>query len=217
VGHKEKKIAIVDYQMGNLRSVLNAFRFLGENAYIAETAEKIKDADAIVIPGVGAFGQAMKNLTGMGIVDILNHKVLVEKKPLLGICLGMQLIAEYSEEGGRHKGLGWIPGCVELIPVKKGTRLPHIGWNELQVKLNAPLLQELKNDLNFYFVHSYFFNCMPEHISSTVVYDVEITASIQKENIFGVQFHPEKSQENGLRLLRQFINVIPGSQGSKGC
>lgn len=206
--NKKKRFAVVDYQMGNIKSVINAFRFLGENAYIAETKEQIDAADAIIIPGVGAFSQAMKNIVSMGIIDILNKKVITQKTPFLGICLGMQLVADSSTEGGFYKGLGWIPGSVEIIPVKKGTPLPHIGWNEIQVVRKEPLFINTSGDFTFYFVHSFCFNCNREFLSSTTFYDTEITASVQKENIFAVQFHPEKSQSNGLKLLRQFATLV---------
>jgi glutamine amidotransferase len=209
------KFAIVDYGMGNLRSVLNAFKILGEFAYIAEFPEQIENADAIIIPGVGAFGEAMKNLNEMDIIETLNQKVLIEKKPFLGICLGMQLIAESSMEGGKHLGLGWIPGQVEMIPVNKGTRLPHIGWNDITVKQKEPLFRNIDGDNSFYFVHSYYLNCKSEYVSATVDYDVEITAAVQKDNIYAVQFHPEKSQNTGLILLRQFINVVYEKRGLK--
>lgn len=200
--------AVVDYGMGNLRSVINAFRMLGENAYIAESPQQIQKAQAIIIPGVGAFSEAMKNLNKMGIIEALNQKVLVEKKPFLGICLGMQLIAESSTEGGKHIGLGWIPAHVEGIPVKHGTHLPHVGWNDIKIKRAEPLFRGQQCDPNFYFVHSYYMHANPEYISATVEYDVEITAAVQMNNIFAVQFHPEKSQNSGLRLLRQFIKVV---------
>ncbi len=204
----KKHFAIVDYGMGNLQSVLNALNFLGQDASIVTKPEEIRNAGAIIIPGVGAFSKAMNNIQNMGIIDILNVKVLVEKTPFLGICLGMQLIAEYSTEGGKHKGLGWIPGHVDVIPVKKGTRLPHVGWNEIKVHKEEPLYRKISQDFNFYFVHSFCMNCDPEYISASCLYDVEITASIQKDNIFATQFHPEKSQSNGLKVLRQFINVV---------
>lgn len=204
----EKKIFVVNYGMGNLCSIVNAFKFLGANILISNRKEDLTKADALVLPGVGAFAKAMDNLKNLSIIDVLTQKVIKNKIPFLGICLGMQLIAEDSEEDGYHKGLGWISGNVRKIRVKKGTRLPHIGWNDINICKIDPLFRNIKNDFDFYFVHSFHVECEESYISAKCKYDVDITASLQKDNIFATQFHPEKSQENGLKVLREFINYV---------
>jgi glutamine amidotransferase len=208
MNNKSGKFVIIDYQMGNLQSVANAFYYLGIEPLISNKKEDILMAEAIIIPGVGAFAEAMNNLNQLGIIPALTEQVMVNKLPFLGICLGMQLIAEDSEEGGVHKGLGWIPAHVRKISVQEDTKLPHIGWNDIVVFKKDPLFTDIKRDFNFYFVHSFHVECSKEYISAVCDYDGEVTASLQKDNIFATQFHPEKSQENGLRLLRSFINHV---------
>jgi glutamine amidotransferase len=203
--------AIIDYGMGNLKSVANAFSFLGQEVRLVKDPAEIDGARAIILPGVGAFGQAMENLRRLKLVDALNEHVLVRKVPFLGICLGMQLVAQTSEELGTHEGLGWIKGHVKRVGVKEGTRLPHIGWNDIKVCTPDPLFSRISHDRNFYFVHSFHIECDDVFISAKCHYDVDVTAAIQKENIFATQFHPEKSQENGLRLLRRFIEYADES------
>ena len=205
---KSGKFVIIDYRMGNLQSVANAFSFLGVESLISNKKEDILNAEAIIIPGVGAFGEAMNNLNQLGIIPLLTEQIMVNKLPFLGICLGMQLIVEDSEEGGFCKGLGWIPGHVKKIIVQEGTRLPHIGWNDVTVLKKEPLFMDIKRDFNFYFVHSFHVECDREYISAVCEYDSEIAASLQKDNIFAVQFHPEKSQVNGLKFLRNFIDYV---------
>jgi len=195
---------IVDYGMGNLRSVANALRFLGCKTVITNNQKDIVNSQAIILPGVGAFGEAMNNLNQLGLVDLLRQQALIEKKPLLGICLGMQLLADSSQENGCYQGLGIIKGDVIKIPLKSSLRLPHIGWNDIEIIKQHPLFDNIQDEKNFYFVHSYFLNCDEAYISSYCFYGSWITASIQKENIFATQFHPEKSQGNGLRVLRAF-------------
>jgi len=207
---RNKKFVIIDYGMGNLRSVLNAFVFLGLDAAISNRREDMFRADAIVLPGVGAFGEAVSNLNRLGIRDSLDKRVLEDKVPYLGICLGMQLVSNGSEEGGYHRGFGWISGETVRIPVAGSTRLPHIGWNDIKILKKEPLFESVNTDMNFYFVHSFFVDCDPEYISAVCSYDVEITAALQKDNIFATQFHPERSQENGLRVLRAFANFTEG-------
>jgi len=205
-----KSFVIIDYGMGNLRSVSNALRFLGCDAVISNRVEDISKADALVLPGVGAFEEAMNNLTGLGLVAILKQKVMEEKKPLLGICLGMQLLAGSSQENGLHQGLGFIEGNVIRIPVDKSLPLPHVGWNNIEVMKSEPLFRKIGKDTNFYFVHSYCLDCDDAIVSSYCDYGVRIVASIQKDNILATQFHPEKSQTNGLRLLRGFTDIVYG-------
>jgi glutamine amidotransferase len=198
-------VTIIDYGMGNTGSVMNALRFLGTDSVISRDKEEIEKSSHIILPGVGAFGDAIESLRTTGLVEILNKEVLEKKKPFLGICLGMQLIAEIGEEGGINNGLGWIRGKVRKI--NSNMRLPHIGWNDIS--------WEDKNDLSvgldsnsFYFVHSYCF--WPNEIGNVIgwcEYGERFPVAVKSGNIFGVQFHPEKSQKSGLRILENFLNI----------
>ena len=202
-------IAIVDYKAGNLRSVFNAFETIGQKPFITADPDDLKKASAIVLPGVGAFGDGIQALRRMNFIDVLNEEVLIKKKPFLGICLGMQFLATESQEIGHHPGLDWIKGEVQLIkPYDSIYRIPHIGWNNVQVNKRDPLFNGLDEEPVFYFVHSYHF--LPsvdsvEVISATCWHGTTVIAGIQLNNIFGIQFHPEKSQKDGLRLLENFI------------
>jgi glutamine amidotransferase len=209
---ENKIFVIVDYGMGNLQSVLNAFKYLNCNAVISDKIEDVERADAVILPGVGAFGEAMRNLKNIKMIDALNVHVMEKKKPFLGICLGMQLIVLDSEENGNHKGLGWIPGHVRMIKVPQQLRLPHIGWNDVSFTKESPLFKHIINDSNFYFVHSFQVECDDRYITATCTYGAEVTAAIQERNIFATQFHPEKSQENGLRVLRGFADYVESSE-----
>lgn len=199
-------ITIVDYGMGNLRSVYNALDLLGEEACITSNPADILAAERLILPGVGAFGKAMENLHERGLLDPLNEKVLHQGTPVLAICLGMQLLAEDSNEHGQHRGLGWIPGQVRLFEVD--LPVPHVGWNDITIQQETPLLKDLAStNREFYFVHSYHFQTDdPSVVIATAQYGYEFPCIVQRDNIFGTQFHPEKSQENGLRLLRNFIS-----------
>lgn len=201
------KIAIVDYGMGNLASVENAFNYIGINA-IESTSDIsiIQNSDCIILPGVGAFKDAMKNLRDLNLIETLNEEILHKKKPLLAICLGMQLLLDYSEEGGYCEGLKWIPGRVVKLDV--GLPVPHMGWNEIEFKHDSPLFNGIEADKNFYFVHSYHAICDSKNVIATTQYGVKINVGLKKENIIGFQFHPEKSQHNGLKLLSNFIAYI---------
>jgi glutamine amidotransferase len=205
-------IAIIDYEAGNLKSVYNAFEAVGCKPSITSQPNDLKKASAVVLPGVGAFGEAVETLRRKKITDVLNEEILVKKKPYLGICLGMQFLASESEENGNHKGFGWLKGRVRRIqPNDQNFRIPHIGWNNVEVIKKNPLFEELEEDPVFYFVHSYYLEPTDDtvnDISSTCWHGTKITASVQKENIFGVQFHPEKSQQAGLRLLANFVKLI---------
>jgi glutamine amidotransferase len=205
---KKRDVLVIDYGVGNHSSILNALSFLGYRYSVSNQAEDIKKAPAYILPGVGAYGEAMHNIEKLDIVDTLSEEVLKKKKPILGICLGMQLLAEDSEEKGSHRGLGFIKGhVVELKPQNK-LRVPHVGWNSLKVKNKAPLFERTSAEPHFYFDHSYHFKCDDANISATCAYGEEITAAVQKDNIFGVQFHPEKGQSNGLKLFRGFFNYV---------
>ncbi|HQO35128.1 MAG TPA: imidazole glycerol phosphate synthase subunit HisH [bacterium] len=202
-------IGIVDYGMGNLRSVESAFEAIGQETSVIRDPRELADVQAIVLPGVGAFGDGMKNLHETGFVDVLSDEVIRKGKPYLGICLGLQFLGEKSLEHGEHDGLGWITGTVRRIePESAQYRVPHIGWNDLQIEIKEPLFKNLEDGPIFYFVHSYYFDVSPEDssvIAATCWHGQKIVAAVQRGNIFGVQFHPEKSQRSGLCLLRNFV------------
>lgn len=188
--------------MGNVASVKKAFEKIGAQVKISNSKKDIEKAEYLVLPGVGAFGDGIKNLTKFYLVDILNKAVLIDKKPFLGICLGMQLLADKGLEFGTHQGLGWIKGEVVKL---KSPRLPHIGWNNIKIIKND-LFQDIPDD-NFYFVHSYVLKPKNKSITTSVCkYGAEFPTSIQYGNIFATQFHPEKSQLSGLKVLDNFLN-----------
>jgi len=188
--------------------VENALHVLGYDFLVSDKKEDIQHAKVLILPGVGAFGEAMNNLKKLGILELLSNEILKNKKPILGICLGMQIMAEYSEENGYHKGLGWINGGFIKLETKNNLRVPHVGWNAVKIIKKEPLFSKLANGSNFYFDHSYHFKGKRENISAFCDYGGNVVASFQKENIFGVQFHPEKSQNNGLKLFRSFFNYL---------
>lgn len=205
----KKNIAIIDYGVGNMHSVQEAMSVLDCNVTITNNPEKLAKAHALILPGVGAFEAAMANLHERDLVKPLNEIVVKDKKPILGICLGMQLLADYSEENGYHEGLGWIKGKVVRIKPKKDIRVPHVGWNDVEVKKTEPLFERIHGEANFYFDHSYHFIPNDENnIAARVGYGDSIVAAVKMDNILGVQFHPEKSQITGLRLLKGFLNSI---------
>ena len=199
-------IRVVSYGMGNIQSVLNAFTAVGAAAAPAERPEDLDDAERIVIPGVGAFGEAMLRLAHLGFLPALQRQAVTDRKPTLGICLGMELFADVSFEFGEHKGLGWIPGRVEAIPDRGGAlRLPHVGWNDVHVRVPEPFFSGMGADAACYFVHSYHFRAAdPHHVLATVEYGRELAAAVGRDNIVGLQFHPEKSQDAGLAILAAF-------------
>lgn len=203
------KICIVDYGVGNVYSVSNALSYLGYTKLkISDKENEIKNTDVIVLPGVGAFDAAMSNLKFRNLDQILANEVLHKKKKILGICVGMQMLATTSEENGIHKGLNWIEGTVKKLRLPEKFPVPHVGWNNVIFRNQKPLFEKNQESSNFYFDHSYFFDCDPSYISSWCDYGMNVTASVQRDNIFGVQFHPEKSQTNGLKLFRSFFNSI---------
>lgn len=205
-------IAIIDYEAGNLRSVMNAFEAIGEKCCITNDPREIEQAAAIVLPGVGAFGDCMESLRRLGLVEVLNEQVLARGKPYLGICLGLQFLARESFEHGAHKGLGWLDATVErIVPGASEYRVPHIGWNNIEVKEAVPLFAGIAEDPIVYFVHSYHLvveNDPDAVVTSTCWHGMEIVASVQKNNIYAVQFHPEKSQQHGLKILENFAKLI---------
>lgn len=195
--------------MGNLRSVAKAFEAIGCKPLVSRLEADIKEADLLVLPGVGSFGDGMANLQNFGLIPILQKKALVEKTPFLGICLGMQLLAERGLEGGEHEGMGWIKGTVQkLEPADKALKIPHMGWNDVRVTKESPLFAGLGTSPCFYFVHSYHVVCdNPDVPVAACDYGGPFTAALQRGNIFGTQFHPEKSQKPGLQLLRNFVGL----------
>jgi glutamine amidotransferase len=199
-------IGIVAYGMGNVRSVLNAFEHVGAKAALMGTPEDLERADKILLPGVGAFGEAMRRLEERGLKSALDEQVLGRKKPILGICLGMHLLAEMGTEFGEAKGLAYIPGRVELIPRKDaGLRLPHMGWNQLEIVKDCQLLSGLTDDTCCYFIHGYYFKpARQDDVNAICDYGGPVTAVVSADHIFGTQFHPEKSQRVGLRILSNF-------------
>lgn len=202
------RIAIIDYGSGNLRSVAKAFeRVAPESAHVHVTAspQALADATHLVLPGVGAFGDCMRGLSALpGLREAL-ERARAGGKPLLGICVGMQMLLSEGHEHGAHPGLGWIPGTVERLAAP-GLKIPHMGWNELVVRAAHPLLAGIETGHHAYFVHSYHAVCaQPAHVLAQVDYGGPVTAAIAHENIMGTQFHPEKSQETGLRLLGNFL------------
>lgn len=201
-------IAIIDYGMGNLRSVQKGFERVGHKAVITRNTEVIDRASHVVLPGVGAFGDCMTNVTRYGLVDPI-HRAIQTGKPFLGICVGFQLLFSESEEFGCHKGLGLLPGKVKAIPLSKDVassyKIPHMGWNTIRIEKPAPPLQGIDTDSYVYFVHSFYVEPSDHEVVSTQTeYGVPFASSVWKDNIFATQFHPEKSQAVGLQLLKNF-------------
>lgn len=201
-------VVVIDYDMGNLFSVKNALEAIGAEVVISKNPEDLKKASQIILPGVGAFPDGMKNLKELGIIPALEEEVLKKKKPFLGICLGSQLLASEGEEHGLTPGLGWIRGRVRRFKVdERQFRVPHIGWNDVSPVSESTLFKGIDSNI-FYFVHSYFIVPEnPEVVSATCDYGEKFTVAMEKGNIFGVQFHPEKSQKSGLKLLKKFLNL----------
>jgi glutamine amidotransferase len=200
-------IAIVDYEMGNIRSVENALRRLGAKCVTTRDPSALARASGIILPGVGAFSAAMDNLRRYGLVEVLNEVVIHQGRPFLGVCLGMQLIAHDSTELGFSEGLGWIDGHVVRMETSDNLAVPHVGWNEL-TGMSGPLFENLEDDAHFYFDHGFTLRCPQTFITAQCEYGGSWVAAVQHANIHAVQFHPEKSQRNGLRFLRNFLNVV---------
>ena len=204
-----QRVAIVDYGMGNLHSVKKKFDRIGAGAVVVSAPGELKQADKIVLPGVGHFGKAMENLAELGLADALNEAVLVNRTPILGICLGMQLFAKRSEEGG-SRGLGWIDADVVRFKVDDTLRykVPHTGWNGISTAGASPLLRDVAFQTEFYFVHSYHLVCHdPADVLCETDYAYRFTSVVERENILGVQFHPEKSHDAGETLLKNFVDL----------
>ena len=198
-------IGIIDYGAGNLFSVKNALDYLGVENCVTGDREEIEKADGLILPGVGAFPDAMEMLEKKGLAEVISREAL--KKPLLGICLGMQLLFEKSCEFKETKGLGLIPGQVIQIEAK-GLKIPHMGWNSLELVGNGRLFQGLPEEPYVYFVHSYYLKASdPEIVTAVTRYGAEIHASVEKNNVFACQFHPEKSSATGLKILKNFAQI----------
>lgn len=197
-------ICIIDYGMGNLGSIKNMFKKIGLNALITSDIVQIENAEKIILPGVGSFDAAINKIDEMGIKPILEYKSNKEKIPILGICLGMQLLTKSSEEG-KLPGLGFINAKTTKFPTNLGLRIPHMGWNNVQILKQSPLTLDLPSEPRFYFVHSYCVHVEDNRDSLLkTYYGIEFDSAIQHENIFGVQFHPEKSHKFGMKLLKNF-------------
>ena len=200
-------IAIIDYDAGNIKSVEKALISLGQEVCVTRDADEILQADKVILPGVGAFGDAMEKLHRYGLVDVI-RKVVEKKTPFLGICLGLQLLFERSDEAPGVEGLGILKGEILKIPAAEGLKIPHMGWNSLQLKHNGKLFQNLGEETYVYFVHSYYLKAEdPSIVKATTEYGVSIDASVEQENVFACQFHPEKSSDAGLQILKNFIEL----------
>ncbi|MGY9025070.1 MAG: imidazole glycerol phosphate synthase subunit HisH [Candidatus Pelagibacterales bacterium] len=206
------KIAIINYGYGNLHSVAKAFEKanfdfnLNSNIEVTNNPSKIENADKIVLPGVGSFldcSTAIKQIDG--VYDAMQENIIHKKNKFMGICVGMQLLADIGYENQECNGFGWLPGSVEKIQVSPEYKIPHMGWNEVNA-IESPLFKGISNNSDFYFVHSYHFKTAKENIVASTIYSSEITAAVQKDNIFGTQFHPEKSHNNGQLLIKNFID-----------
>ena len=201
-------IVILDYGMGNLQSVSRAFAKIGVQATISSNREVIELADKVVLPGVGSFSKGMENLEQDGLLPILNHKVMEQGTPVLGICLGFQMFTKHSDEGN-VAGLGWINGRTTRISFDKPDprlKIPHIGWNTLNLQNHCPLFVGIPSKACFYFAHSYCVSCEDDEVvAATTHYGDEFVTAVRKKNIFGTQFHPEKSHANGIAVLRNFL------------
>lgn len=200
-------IAIVDYDAGNIKSVEKALQYLGEEPVVTRDAEILLGADKVIVPGVGAFGDAMEKMHQYGLPDIL-RAVAGNGTPLLGICLGLQLFFESSDESPGVPGLSLLPGKIVKIPAREGYKIPHMGWNSIQVSSSSRLLRGIRDGAYVYFVHSYYLEAeRSEDVAATTEYIVKIHAAAERGNVFATQFHPEKSGEVGLKILKNFIDL----------
>lgn len=202
-------IAIINYGSGNLGAIANIYKQLKIPHMITGDLRELEAAERYILPGVGAFDATMSYLNKSGMVELLNEQVLVKKKKVMGICVGMQILAESSEEG-QLPGLGWIPGRVHKIDAAtlvSAPKLPHMGWNTVRPIEGAKLFDGVDTERGFYFLHSYYFDAAPEFVSATVEYGRELTCGVARENVFGMQFHPEKSHGNGMSIFRNFAGL----------
>ncbi|HAO6438690.1 TPA: imidazole glycerol phosphate synthase subunit HisH [Listeria monocytogenes] len=206
-------IVIIDYDTGNTKSISKALDFIGLQNKISSDATEISQADGVILPGVGAYPEAMKELTRRGLDKTLKE-IAATGKPILGVCLGMQLLLESSNEHSFTHGLGLIPGHAEKLPEEPEFAVPHMGWNQLQIKRATPLTKQLDGEY-VYYVHSYYANCPEEYIIATSGYSIEVPGMINNGNIYGAQFHPEKSGQIGLEILKGFKEVTYSCKSSQ--
>ena len=200
-------IAIIDYDAGNIKSVEKALHYLGEETTVTRDPQTLLNADKVILPGVGSFGQAMENLHTYGLVPVI-HEIVEKKTPFLGICLGLQLLFESSEETPGVEGLGILKGKIVKIPPAPGLKIPHMGWNSIKIKKGARLFKDIPEDSYVYFVHSYYLKAgREEDVTATTEYSALIHASVEHGNVFACQFHPEKSSEIGLKILKNFVEL----------
>lgn len=200
-------IAIIDYDAGNIKSVEKAMQLLGEEVVLTREARDILSAEKIILPGVGAFGDAMENLRRYGLVEVI-HEAVSRQIPFLGICLGLQLLFERSDESPDAEGLGVLKGEILRIPDQEGLKIPHMGWNSLHLENNGRLFKDIPEDTYVYFVHSYYLKAAdPSIVTATTEYSVHIHAAVEQGNVFACQFHPEKSSALGLKLLENFAAI----------
>ncbi len=200
------RVCILDYGSGNVKSVFNLFASIVGDVVVSNDTADILNASHVVLPGVGAFGAAMRKIRDTLPLEALEQMVRIEKKPFLGICVGMQVLADRGMEFGEHAGLGWVAGTVEKLHAKD-LPLPHIGWNSISCRQPSPLLSGLENSPDFYFVHSYAFQASDSRdVLATTCYGEEFCSVIRRENLYGVQFQPEKSQRSGSRLVKNFLS-----------
>lgn len=209
----EKKITVINYGLGNLGSIQNMYKKIGIKVEIAESEKEIVEADKLILPGVGAFDEGMKGLKKSGLTNVLNQKVLEEKTPLLGVCLGMQLLTEKSEEGN-ESGLGWIKAETKRFsfPADSDLKVPHMGWNEVEACREDKLIKNIRQTADeaarYYFVHSYYVECKnPNDVLLKTSYGIEFDVAFRHEHIMGVQFHPEKSHKFGMQILKNFYEL----------
>lgn len=200
-------IAIIDYDAGNLKSVEKALQYLGEECCITRDAEEILHADKVILPGVGAFADAMEKLQHFSLIEVI-QEVVKKNTPFLGICLGMQLMFDSSEEGEGVEGLHLLPGKIVRFPEKEGYKIPHMGWNSLQIREGAKLYKGIPEESYVYFVHSYYLEAeCKEDVAAATEYITHVDASVEHGNLFGCQFHPEKSGDVGLQILKNFCKL----------
>ena len=200
-------IAIIDYDAGNIKSVEKAMNYLGQEAVITRDRDVILASDKVILPGVGAFGDAMEKIKEYHLTNVI-YDVVEQKKPFFGICLGLQLLFETSEESKGVAGLGILKGDIVRIPAKQGLKIPHMGWNTIQMKEDATLFRGISKDAYVYFVHSYYLKAKEiEDVAATTFYSTEIHAAVEHDQVFACQFHPEKSGTVGLKILENFVSL----------